>query len=184
MKKDAKIFLTDYASYNEGTQFEFGHWVDLDNFSDADELRDYITNHFAEADKKRPLLCGTPREEIMITDFEGFPRALYSETMDFDKLFEFYDRAESCHYDNEVIEAFADLGNYDINDVDTFFDTLEESYQGKHESDEAFAQEIAEELGFIDNNVSWPYTCIDWEYAARELMYDYYESNGHYFRAL
>lgn len=33
-----KLFLTDYASYNEGKQFEFGHWVDLSQFSDADEF--------------------------------------------------------------------------------------------------------------------------------------------------
>ena len=47
-----KIFLTDYASYNNGTQFEFGHWVDLDQFDDADELNDYIEDHFEQADKK------------------------------------------------------------------------------------------------------------------------------------
>jgi hypothetical protein len=76
-----RIFLTDYASYNNGTQFEFGHWVELDDFSDADELQEYITNHFEECDKKSPLGFGSTREEVMITDFENFPRALYSESM-------------------------------------------------------------------------------------------------------
>lgn len=33
-----KLFLTDYASYNNGTQFQFGHWVDLTDFSDATEF--------------------------------------------------------------------------------------------------------------------------------------------------
>jgi hypothetical protein len=83
-----RIFLTDYASYNNGTQFEFGHWLDLADFSDADELIQYINNHFAEADKKSPL--DSPREEIMITDFEGFPESLYSEAMskkDFEKIY-------------------------------------------------------------------------------------------------
>ena len=51
----AKIFLTDYASYNNGTQFEFGHWVDLSDFSDADELMEYISDHLAEADKISPF---------------------------------------------------------------------------------------------------------------------------------
>lgn len=85
----ARIFLTDYASYNEGKQFEFGHWVDLDQFSDADDLQEYIKNHFADANKKSPLFGGCPREEIMITDYEGFPRDLYSECMDFESLFEY-----------------------------------------------------------------------------------------------
>jgi hypothetical protein len=34
--EDAAIFLTDYASYNDGSQFEFGHWVKLNQFANAD----------------------------------------------------------------------------------------------------------------------------------------------------
>lgn len=36
-----------------------------------------------------------------------------------------------------------------------------------------YAQELAEDIGAIDRDVKWPYTCIDWEWAARELKYDY-----------
>lgn len=181
IKKDAKIFLTDYASYNNGTQFEFGHWVDLSDFEDADELNGYINNHFQECDKKSPL--DSPREEIMITDFEGFPEAFYSESMSFEGLFEYFERAESCCYDTEIIEAFASLGNYDVQDVDSFFDVLEESYSGQFSSDADFAEDMAEQTGFEISN-TWPQNCIDWERAARDLMYDYYESKCHYFRAI
>lgn len=38
---------------------------------------------------------------------------------------------------------------------------------------EDYAQELAEDIGAIDRNASWPYTCIDWERAARELRMDY-----------
>lgn len=38
---------------------------------------------------------------------------------------------------------------------------------------EDFAQEEAESCGLIDANAKWPYTCIDWEQAARELRMDY-----------
>lgn len=92
-----KLFLTDYASYNNGTQFEFGHWVDLSDFSNADDFQEYIKNHFKEADEKSPLPCGTPREETMFTDFEGMPRALYSESMstkEMENLFEFLSLGE------------------------------------------------------------------------------------------
>jgi hypothetical protein len=99
---EARIFLTDYASYNNGTQFEFGHWVDLSDFSSAEELNEYIENHFAEADEKSPLLGGCKREEIMITDFEGFPEDLYSESMNFDDLFEYLNLDD----DNKVKVAF------------------------------------------------------------------------------
>jgi len=87
-----KLFLTDYESYNNGTQFEFGHWVDLSEFSSADEFLEYIETHFKAADEKSPLPCGTPREETMFTDYEGMPRALYSESMsakELANLFEF-----------------------------------------------------------------------------------------------
>jgi hypothetical protein len=38
---------------------------------------------------------------------------------------------------------------------------------------EAYAQELAEDItpGFRD--ALWPYTCIDWEQAAKELALDY-----------
>jgi hypothetical protein len=90
------IFLTDYASYNNGTQFEFGHWVNLDDHSDADELNEYILQHFKEADKKSPLdKWGSTREEIMITDFEGFPEVLYSESgCDFEKIYSLFEFME------------------------------------------------------------------------------------------
>ena len=36
-----------------------------------------------------------------------------------------------------------------------------------------YAQEIAEDCGMVKDNAQWPYTCIDWEWAARELKHDY-----------
>lgn len=181
MKTHAQIFLTDYASYNNGTQFEFGHWVELDNFDTAEELNEYITNHFKEADKLSPL--DSPREEIMITDYEGFPQELYSESMDFEKLYDFFDRAKGSGFDMDIIEAFAELGNYKLDDIDEFFEALEESYTGQFENDVDFAEDLADQIGIEISN-AWPHNCIDWERAARDLMYDYYEQNGYYFRSI
>jgi hypothetical protein len=93
-KTDARIFLTDYASYNNGSQFEFGHWVDLADFNDADEFSEYISNHFKECDEKSPIDEHTKREETMFTGFEGFPNSLYSESLsgdDLQKIFNYID---------------------------------------------------------------------------------------------
>lgn len=38
---------------------------------------------------------------------------------------------------------------------------------------EAYAQQLAEDIGAVGEEVHWPYTCIDWEWAARELRMDY-----------
>jgi hypothetical protein len=143
MKTEAKIFLTDYASYNNGSQFEFGHWVDLSDFSDADELNEYIKKHFAEADEKSPL--SSPREEIMITDFEGFPRKLYSESMQFDDLFEYLnlddddkikvsfilEQGESFEY---AMSKYEDVQLYD-DTYETLCDIFSEFYPQAVEAD-------------------------------------------------
>lgn len=36
-----------------------------------------------------------------------------------------------------------------------------------------YAEELAEELGYMQNSNTWPFTCIDWEKAAEELKQDY-----------
>lgn len=50
-----------------------------------------------------------------------------------------------------------------------------------------YAQELAEEIGALDRNASWPMTCIDWEQAAKELSADYsvitWDGKDYYFRA-
>lgn len=36
-----------------------------------------------------------------------------------------------------------------------------------------YAQELAEDCGMIQKDAKWPYTCIDWDHAARQLLMDY-----------
>jgi hypothetical protein len=38
---------------------------------------------------------------------------------------------------------------------------------------EDYARELAEEIGAIPDDASWPARCIDWEWAAGELKMDY-----------
>jgi hypothetical protein len=40
---------------------------------------------------------------------------------------------------------------------------------------EDYAQQLAEDIGAIDDSATWPNNCIDWERAARELRMDYTE---------
>jgi len=79
-------------------------------------------------------------------------------------------------YDQEAIDA------YIKNVGEGYLDNFEEAYSGQFDSDEDFAQDMAEQLDLIKEDATWPNNCIDWEYAARELMYDYFESDGYYFR--
>lgn len=36
-----------------------------------------------------------------------------------------------------------------------------------------FARELAEDVGAIKSDLSWPYTCIDWDQAAEDLQQNY-----------
>lgn len=38
---------------------------------------------------------------------------------------------------------------------------------------EDYAQDLAADLGLLQQGATWPYTCIDWERAARELKMNY-----------
>ncbi len=86
-----------------------------------------------------------------------------------------------------------DLGNDEDNDMDqdTLFqeladlEALQDDTEGyapdwKHGATlirnsyfTKYAQELADDLGLLARDSAWPYTCIDWERAARELQYDY-----------
>ena len=81
--------------------------------------------------------------------------------------------------DENAVDAYIALG---IGDDD--LSEFEEAYQGQYQSDVEFAQEMAEELGEIPKDNRWPHYCIDWEWAGRELMMDYSEQDGYYFRNL
>lgn len=54
-------------------------------------------------------------------------------------------------------------------------DDFREVFAGEANGTEDFAQNLADECGLIDEHASWPMSFIDWERAARELMYDYVE---------
>lgn len=112
--------------------------------------------------------------QVKAVDWDGIPERYISEGGLDPDYFEFIDAVNNSRHDEDVFLAGLDCG--------LSLDQVEEAYQGFYRSDEDFAHELADQLGYIDRNVSWPYTCIDWEQAARELMYDYVEESGHYFR--
>lgn len=82
-------------------------------------------------------------------------------------------------YSNDAVDAYLALGFEQGDGLENF----EDAYVGEYDNDIAFAQEMHEQTGMqlSDEYRMWPYTCIDWEQAAREIMYDYAEEGGYYF---
>ena len=159
---NASIYVGTYAKYNNGSIA--GKWLDLTDYTDKEEFCKAANElHKDEADP-----------ELMFQDWEGIPGKFISESSLSDEFFDYMDTITSSHLDAEVFEAAVDL------DIEA--DMVEELYQGEYSSDDDFAYSLADDIGAIDHTASWPMNCIDWEHAARELMYDYGESGGHYFR--
>lgn len=79
-------------------------------------------------------------------------------------------------YSDEIVQAFVDCFSQED------LEHLEESYSGSFRNDAEFAQDMADNVGPRMDDLQWPLTCIDWDQAAKELMYDYCKENGHYFR--
>jgi len=93
-------------------------------------------------------------------------------------------KAEQMTEENSLSEEINQAYIDNVGEDYATADQVEEAYVGKYSTDENFAQELAEEIGALSDNEKWPYTCIDWKLAARELMYDYFEVDGYYFRNL
>ena len=67
-------------------------------------------------------------------------------------------------------------------DCDVQLSDFEEAYQGAHDSDEDFVQQLLEDCGDVPKMPNYIY--IDLERTAHDVMMDYSESDGHYFRNL
>lgn len=171
---NTKIYVGTFAKYNNGDLS--GEWLDVSDYSSAEQIMEAMKAiHEDEQDA-----------EFMLQDIEGDAQKLgVDESMsleDWEQVYEALEAVECSHLVFEAIKAYAD--NIGEKITPELVENAEEAYQGEYDSDEDFAENLAEELGYIDGNASWPHTCIDWQWAARELMYDYFESNGYYFRNL
>jgi len=158
---ETQIYVGTYAKYNNGRRAR--QWLTLTDDEDKEEFLEACAKLHEDEDE--------PEFKFQDTDGEHFDMITESDIDD--------DLFELVHsLDEDEAESYAAYRkNFDGSWAD-----CQDSYSGSYESDEAFAEDMAEQCGDYTRQVSWPYTCIDWEWAARELMYDYIEENGHYFR--
>ena len=81
-----------------------------------------------------------------------------------------------------IVSDYEDIPANYVGEHDIDPSIVEELYQGQYNNDEDFVFQMADELGLVPEGYSWPTSYIDWTAAARDLMMDYGESGGHYFR--
>ncbi len=161
------VYCGTYAKYNDGCID--GAWLDLTTFDSYDD--------FIEVCKK--LHRDEEDPELMFQDFENFPKDWYSEScMDevtFNNIQKYADMNE------EMREAFDDyICNFSFVD----FESFEEAYCGKYNSEEDFATELLDDCYDIERMMGSLARYFDYEAFARDLfMTDYWMGyNGHVFR--
>jgi antirestriction protein len=193
------ITLYPLGDYNEGNHCAFT--IDLDTLFDREEYLQEVAKGLWEHSRGGNVVstqckdcghvvisqqlkecpeCGSEdvdhkitNEEWIVCDYEGIPKQFVGEYDLSDDFWAYSEFLDNTALDQEAVDAGLDC--------DIPLDKIEDAYQGEFESDEDFAQQLAEDVGDLRDDLRWPYTCIDWEWAARDLMYDYTASDGHYF---
>jgi len=102
----------------------------------------------------------------------------------------FYENAEQLaelHAAGELdllheLATILDSGGY--MSLDELITYHQDNYANHYDNDTAFGEDYAEQVGDLDAVPEHMRQYIDWEYYARELMYGYMSSNGHYWRSV
>lgn len=148
----ARIYVGTYAKYNAGSIA--GAWLELEKYADAGEfICACLELHKDE-----------PDPELMFQDYEGFPKAFYSESSIPDALWQWLELDEA---DRNLLAAYQDAID-EKGDIDDARD----AFHGIHESAADFAQDWYDQTGESDKIPEALRCHIDWEGVARDFGYD------------
>lgn len=169
---EPRIYVASLSDYNAGILH--GVWITCD---DADEMHEAVTEMLAAS--PTTARYGDPAEEWAIHDHEGLEGIRLGEFEDFETV------ATHARMVAEHGKAWALWIDYEGGDPDE--DAFAEAYCGEWASAADYAQVLAEDCGDLSMREPdpyhrdrgaitdrWPFTCIDWDKAARELSFDGY----------
>lgn len=144
-----RLYVGTYAKYNAGSIK--GAWLDLENYSDKEAfLKACATLH---ADEHDP--------EFMFQDFEGFPRALYSESSVSEKIWDWIELDED---DRELLAVYQD--NID---ADGTIETARDCFAGHAETKADFAEQWLVDTDGLAGVPDHLKNYIDYESYARDM---------------
>ena len=107
---------------------------------------------------------------LMIEDYD--PEAIYDGQDQINK------EAMGAFYGNES-------GYFDKEEPRDVLGAFKLSYMGWFDSDGDFARDFAYRDGIDTDNAAWPFSYIDWDQAANDLLSgDYWTDDGYYFRSI
>lgn len=150
-----------------------GCWVNLNS---------YTTTWETIAEAIREELPNAVVDEILCADAEGFAENFVSshDFFDLKGWLVWIEAAEKSHLDIEIIAAYCDnMGDWSEDSVAS----AEECYSGTFDSDEDFAEDLADQTGLLNSvpdNLRYYFDMGRWAHDL--LMSDYFVIEGHYFR--
>jgi antirestriction protein len=147
-----RIYVACLAAYNAGKL----HGVWLDALQDADDLAEAVQEMLRQSPEAYA-------EEYAIHDHEHFGSYAVHEYASLDEVALV---AELIETHGEIITEFmAHLGC----DAEYARDHFDDAYRGSWPSIEAYAEQLLEDLGALDNLPSWFHAYFDMERYARDL---------------
>lgn len=164
------IYVGTYQKYNNGSLY--GKWLNLADYSDYDGQIEAMKD--LHEDENVPKFMLQDHELCEIFEKLG----LIGDSYISKDIYEIAEQINDSGYDIEVFESYVDCVRK--MDFQSVYDGVMNYYIGEYSDDETFVQELCEN----DTPYNLPsYICIDWDATARNIMFDYFESNGHYFRS-
>ena len=166
------VYVGTYHKYNCGSLA--GMWLDLTTFASYEDFCEVC--RFLHRDEADP--------ELMFQDMENFPDEWYNESgLDedtFDLILQYAD------LDDDERRAFdAYIENKGSGRDAEVFDDFRDKYVGEFDSEEEFAEHIADECGMLDKVPESIKQYFNYERFARDLFasdYDFFD-NAFVFRA-
>lgn len=129
------VYVGTYAKYNAGNLF--GEWVELDKFSNPDELFSYLRE--LHKDEKYP--------EFMFQDFEYFPKSWYSESGCFWN--DIYKWLELDENEREIVKEYIE----EVDENETDFQMILDSFLCEAMDDYDFGYYLVHDLNSICMNI-------------------------------
>ena len=169
-----KIYVADLAEYNAGNLY--GRWLDLDEFSSADELKDAVYS----VPKINPYSDGKERNEFAIHDYDldFTPDPKFGEYPDLEDVFRYH---ELCNEHGGAFTVWFNLYNGRYLDRDRWEEQFQDAYYGEYDSYTDLAEQMVDEglFGEIPESIA---CYIDYEKIGRDLKMDYTIDDGYCFR--
>lgn len=158
-----RIYVGTYAKYNEGDLT--GKWFDLEDYDDRDAFYEACAELHNDEDDP----------EFMFQDWEGIPDGMIGElyvSLECWTLLDAYEKHDEGAV-NAYIYCFGEWNENDFRD----------RYRGEYTSWEDFAEQLVDELGYLDEIPEHLRYYFDYEKYARDLRAggDVCEHDGYYF---